>query len=158
MRENTALVEHPEFLHKAEVGDMSRVDASLHPHLVNLYSGDGTLGWEGDSRLCMYHGPEARYYLYRLEHDEQYRMVCRSEPFGVGMLSYEGVQKLIKQLMTRDARRGFDPVSTIEQNIAIDTANRQEFDDIIGEEVAPRLAYWATHAYIPGIDTRPRLR
>lgn len=158
MRENTSTVEHPEFLNKTGVGDLSKVAVSLHPSLAVLYDGDPTLGWEGDVRLCMYHGPEARYYLYRLEHDEQYRLVCRSEPFGLGMMTYQGIQKLVKELMTRDARRGFDPLSTIAQNDAIDVANRKEFTDIVSEEVVPRMKHWASRAYIPGVDIRPRLR
>lgn len=154
-RELSDRIEHPEFL----LGDCTRLDPAVFPAIRQVYDGAPTLGWEGDPRLCFYHGPEARYYLFRLEHDGQYRMVCRSAPFGVGMMNEEGIHKLIRRLQAIDTWRGFDPLdATLGATERRQEQSRQEFRDMIHEETAPRLAYWAQRAYLPGVDIRPRLR
>ncbi len=154
-QENHAgVIEHPAFLH-----DCTKLDTAAYPYLALLYSGDPANGWEGDDRLCMYSGPESRYHLFRLEWDGQYRLVCRSKPFGIGMMGPEGVQKLIRELIAKDSRRGVNVgEAAIAHNEAIDRDRDDQFNSLIDEEVAPRLAYWASHAYLPGLDIAPRMR
>lgn len=159
LRENAAgTVTHPDTLN---LGDepLSRVDPVAYPYLSLLTDGDPANGWEGDARLCMYQGPEARYFLLRLERDEVYRVVCRSKPFGIGMMGPEGVQKLVRELIARDTRRGVDlGAETITHNQKIDADRDQNFNDFIDEELAPRLAYNFNRSYLPGFDIQPRLR
>ncbi len=141
LRENTGRVDHPDFLH-----GFSRITGfSVQP--IHDY----------DDRLALYLGPESQYYLFRLEHDEEYRLVCRSKPYE--LLSPEGVNKLVKHLATIDSRLG---VNVGEETIASNERqlenSRQSFNEMIDEELAPQLAYWAGRAYLPGVDIRTRQR
>lgn len=155
-RELTVTVDHPQTLAD---GDMVKVGTALYPYLTLLYDGDAPNGWAGDTRLCFYLGPEGRYYLYRLEHDGVYRMVCRSAPFGVGMMGQEGVQKLIRELISKDSHRGVDVgAETIAHNVKLDSDRDKAFNELIDEEVAPRLGYAFGRMYLPGLDILPRLR
>lgn len=153
MRELSTAVDHPEFLK-----DLSRVDVVAHPAVRTLYDGDGTLGWEGDSRLCLYLAEtEGRYYLYRLEHDEVYRLVCRSQPYE--LLNEGGISRLIRHLLDIDTRRGFNAYeATMAVNTGIEATRQQLFDDTLNEETIPRIVHWAGRAFIPGIDIRPHVR
>lgn len=66
--------------------------------------GDPSKGWEGDDRLMLaWNGKEQRIELWRLEHDEQYRMVLRGRP-GKRVVD----MGLIDFLVQHDVRRGFD--------------------------------------------------
>ena len=63
-------VDHPEHLY-----GMLRVD---HPTLDPLTQGAADLGWEGDPRLVVYLNQLTdRFFLYRLEDDNQYRGVAQ---------------------------------------------------------------------------------
>lgn len=141
LRENTGTINHPEFLH----GYPRVVGFTVQP--IHEY----------DDRLALYLGPESQYYLFRLEHDEQYRLVCRSKPYE--LLSPEGVNRLVLHLTTIDSRLGVDVgEETIAANEKWLDDSRKGFNEIIDEEVAPQLAYWAGRAYLPGVDIRARLR
>lgn len=145
MRENTGVVDHPEFL-----SDLSRVDVSTHPAVGPIY--------QMDSRLCMYLAEsESRYYLYRLEHDEVYRLVCRSQPYE--LLDVVGVNKLISKLHSIDSQQGVNVgEATIAHNEKIDADRAAGFNELIEEDIAPRLGYMIGRMYLPGLDIRPRLR
>lgn len=157
LREQTVgSVGHPDHL---LAGELSLCDLTAFPTLSVLTDGDPGIGWEGDARLAMYHGPEGRYYLLRMEHDGQYRIVCRSEPFGIGFMGQEGLQKLCRDLMSKDVRRGVDVgAQTIAHNEKIDADRDAQFNELIDEEIAPRLAHMVGHMYLPGLDIRTTLR
>lgn len=146
LRENTAgRVDHPDFLL-----DLSKVDVATHPAVRPLY--------DLDPRLCMYLAEsEGRFYLYRLERDEVYRLVCRSKPYE--LLDATGINKLILHLHSIDSRQGVNVgEETIAHNEKIDADRTHAFSELIDEEVAPRLGYTLGRMYLPGLDIRPRLR
>lgn len=72
-----------------------------------LRFGDPTKGWEGDPRLTLAHFRDPRtgdthWELWRLEHDNAYRLVCRSRP------NLPFPARLIEQIMEHDRNRGVD--------------------------------------------------
>lgn len=123
---------------------------ATHPVVRPLY--------DLDPRLCMYLAEsESRFYLYRLEHDEVYRLVCRSQPYE--LLDPTGVNKLILHLHSIDSRQGVNVgEATIAHNEQLDASRTRDFNELIDEEVAPRLGYTLGRMYLPGLDIRPRLR
>lgn len=102
-----ALVTHP--THKD--GKTLWLDPEVQDVVNALANGYPTLGWDGDPFLALYMGPEDRWEVWRLEDDGEYRMFMRSKP---GAKLDMG---LIRKLVERDSRRGFDI------NAAIETAN-----------------------------------
>ncbi len=95
-----------------------------------LQHGDPTRGWEGDRRLVLaWNRPESRWELWRLEHDEQYRLVMRSKP------NLPLQPNLIDELVRMDVRRGFDVgADTRRHNAAVEA--KQEYD--FGEKMGPK--------------------
>lgn len=131
----TALIEHPEWVE----GRRLWLDAAMKDVIAKLHRGDPTKGWEGDPRLEVYREPiEGRWELWRLEDDNVYRMVCRSQP-GVPF-----DERLIEHLVAHDRRRFktslHDQIAA--KNAAVDRAIQQRNDDYINEEVNPRMN-WA---------------
>ncbi len=140
-RENSGVITHPEFLH----GFTRVTTATVQP--IHDY----------DDRLALYLGPESQFYLYRLEHDEEYRLVCRSKPYE--LLNPDGVNRLVKHLSTIDTRLGHDVgAETMAHNYKLEADRNRDFNELIDEEVAPRLAYTLGRMYLPGLGIRPRLR
>lgn len=80
-----------------------------------LRAGDPSKGWEGDPRLTLAHfrhpiSGDTYWELWRLEHDNAHRMVCRSRanmPFPHG---------LIERLVEHDRNRGFNLHETVMQH------------------------------------------
>lgn len=101
-----------------------------------LHNGDPTLGWEGDPRLALYRSEGDRWELWRLEHDGEMRMFCRSKP---GAKLDRG---LIVQLVAHDGRRGFDLKKHVDEaNAAVHRANDARISDMQAS-AADKLA-WA---------------
>ena len=101
-----------------------------------LQGGDPALGWEGDPNLEVYAGPENRLYVWRKEDDGQYRLVARSAP-GVGL-----DERLIRGLLSRDTRRGYDPAkAVISHNEKLHASNDRAGDDKLRDVM--EKVYWA---------------
>jgi hypothetical protein len=68
---------HPEWVD----GRRLWMDTVMRDIIHKLHHGDPVKGWEGDPNLAVYWNGEAELWeLWRLEHDGEYRMVCRSTP------------------------------------------------------------------------------
>lgn len=93
-----------------------------------LQKGDPAQGWEGDPRLVLaFHRAEQRWELWRREHDEQYRLVCRSKPG----LPFPGT--VISDLVSRDARRGFDVRDYIDrENEKVESTRQHAMSEAFG--------------------------
>ena len=131
----TALIEHPEWVE----GRRLWLDASMRDVIHKLHHGSPEKGWDGDPRLEVYfNAPEQRWELWRLEDDNVYRMVCRSQP-GVPF-----DERLIEQLVAWDRRRFKKSLhdQIVERNEKVDRDIRRRNDDYINEEVNPRMN-WA---------------
>lgn len=112
------------------------MDSVMTDLIDKLHHGDPIRGWEGDERLAVYWN-EPRWEIWRLEEDDQYRMICRSQP-GVPF-----DERLIDQLCAWDVRRR--TVSLADEveanNAAVDAAKKAERDDYMNHEVVPRLEH-----------------
>lgn len=135
VRENssTGLV-HPTHLEGREIWLDPEVKQLVH----KLHYGDPTLGWEGDPRLAIYRTVDRVWELWRLEFDNQYRLVCRSKP-GLSLDN-----RLILQLVAHDAQRGYNPGAEV-------TAHNQQLERTRDAEGDAKLAqtmekvYWAAN-------------
>lgn len=126
---------HPEHVG----GNRLWMDGTMSDLIHRLHHGDPTKGWEGDERLCVYwNAPTERWEVWRLEDDNEYRMVCRSGP-GVPF-----DERLIENLVAWDVRRRtkslHDEIS--DHNEKVRTERRERHLEYIREEAAPRLQ-WA---------------
>lgn len=131
----TALIEHPEWVE----GRRLWLDAAMKDVIHKLHHGSPEKGWEGDPRLEVYFNAiEQRWELMRLEDDNEYRMVCRSQP-GVPF-----DERLIEHLVAHDRRRFTKSLhdQIVEKNEKVDREIRRRNDDYINEEVNPRMN-WA---------------
>lgn len=150
-RESTDTVTHP-----AHLWGWTRVDKGDHPTVAALYDGAPDLGWSPDSRLCMYKNEqEGRYCLVRLEGDEEYRMICRSQPFE--LLTGDKINRMIRDLIAHDRQRGFDAMdATVGYNTRKREASEREFSEMVREDLGDKLYYAFGRAYLPGVDILPR--
>lgn len=127
--------EHPDFMptHAAVLTDTRVMDDLLE----KLQNGDETQGWEGDPRLVLaFNKPESRWELWRLEHDEQYRLLARSSP-GLPL-----PHSIIAELVAHDTRRGFNVRQYVDDhNTLIDKQKEQALSETMGPKFE-RLA-WA---------------
>lgn len=165
VREASGPVTHPDLL-----WGWVRVDAADHPDVTTLYDGAPALGWEADSRLCLYKSDyDQAVILVRLEHDGEYRTVLRREltaderlmggPANGQLLGPEAINRLIQRLIDHDNRRGFDPIAaTIGVNEAMEAARDKEHTEWIHEEISPKVVWALQHSFLPGFDVAPRLR
>jgi len=126
-------IQHPEVVN----GKTLWIAPEVKEILDRLQLGDPALGWEGDPRLALFR-EDGRWVLQRLEHDDVYRIVCRSKPG----LKLDG--SLILHLMAHDMKK-----KTAEQvlaeidshNDAIEKANTQTSEAKMAEMLGK--AYWA---------------
>lgn len=140
MREQTLTrIEHPNFL----LNGWQRVD---HPDLRKLTDGDPTLRWAGDPRLVVYKNDKA-FVLHRLEHDNQYRMVCVIH----GTLGVETINRLITRLVEIDNRNGWNALNHLEkfeQKRDRDVFNRRV--DFI-HDFSDKFHFALSRSHIPGL-------
>jgi len=114
------------------------IDPVMADVIHKLHTGDATKGWSGDPRLEVYFEPtKRRWELWRLEDDNEYRLVCRSAPDVV----FD--DRLIELLVANDKQRGIATLGEriVAQNDERDRVVQQRNDDHINEEVIPRMNY-----------------
>lgn len=137
MREHTIDdVHHPDVIHGHRV---VRLGEDLHDLADRIKNGDPVQGWEGDVRLTLarFDDPSTgpRYELWRLEADGEYRLVAK-------LPAYRDPSGIIRQLVERDARRGYDVRVAVERhNTKVQAAKDSESADRLGA-ASDRLA-WA---------------
>lgn len=110
-RENTAAgIDHPEWVG----GRRLWIDPEIKALVDKLHFGDPTIGWEGDERLALYREGQS-WLLMRLEHDGEYRPICKSRP-GLAL-----DERLIMRLVEHDSHRGANPIDKVDAvNAAVD--------------------------------------
>lgn len=114
----------------------------VHPVVSSLTEGSPAQGWEGDVRLAIYlDTKQQRFQLWRLEHDNQYRMAAQL-PANAGM-SPAVINSLIDRLLQHDSRRGFDANTAVQKaTVAADALADKNLAEIVREHIAPKLM-WA---------------
>lgn len=124
---------HPEWVG----GRRLWMESAMTSLIDKLHYGDPVRGWEGDPRLAVYWSPPC-WEIMRLEHDGQYRLVCKSKanvPFD---------ERLIDALVAHDRNRqsaGFLHDRIAVQKERHDAYLRARENEHIVEEVAPRLRH-----------------
>jgi len=114
----------------------------VHPTVDVLTKGAPALGWEGDNRLAVYLDTMVqRFQLWRLEHDNQYRLTAQLPPNA--QITPETMNSLIERLVQHDAHRGFDANREVAAAAAkADAANDKMLSEVVTEHIAPKLR-WA---------------
>lgn len=123
---------HPEWVD----GKRLWMDSGMRDVIHKLHHGDPVKGWEGDPALAVYWNEHASVWeLWRLEHDGEYRMTCRSKP-GVPF-----DDRLIDALIANDRRRRTKSLhdEVVDRNARKAEADKAARDEWVAEEVAPRL-------------------
>jgi hypothetical protein len=111
------------------------MDSSMQTLIDKLHHGDPVRGWEGDPRLAVYWNPP-HWEVMRLEHDGQYRMVCRSGP------NVPFDERLIDALVAHDRQRGYQlHGGVVDNNERIKARHRAALDEQLAEDVGPRLRH-----------------
>lgn len=92
-------------------------------HDVNDAIQQGRGAWEGDPRYQLYANPKDQTWeLWRLEHDQVYRMEGRQMQPGPGQtgqrLGDELLDTILTRLVLKDVRRGYDPVDELDAHEA----------------------------------------
>jgi hypothetical protein len=132
MTDHEAAIVHPEWVN----GRRLWMDTPMRDLIERLRFGDPVKGWEGDPRLDVYwNGIDERFELWRLEDDEQYRLVARSGP-GVAF-----DERVIDALIGMDGRRRRISLDqqVIDHNTALDAELDRQREEWVAEEAAPRL-------------------
>lgn len=114
------------------------IDPVMADIIDKLHLGDPTKGWEGDPRLEVYFEPtHRRWELWRLEDDNEYRLVCRSAPDVV----FD--ERVIELLVANDNHRGIKSLHEriVDHNEALNREIEERNDEFINEEVNPRMNY-----------------
>jgi hypothetical protein len=112
------------------------MDTAMSHVITKIQHGDPIRGWEGDPRLCVYYnGDTDRFELWRLEDDNEYRIVCRSTP-GTPF-----DERVIDALVGWDRHRAKVPLheQVMARNAELDAAKDAHHSEWIAEEIAPRL-------------------
>lgn len=129
---------HPQFLGFGD-GPMEcvRVD---DPVLRPIWFGAPDLGWGPDGRYAVYSRPAANsFLLVRLESDGEYRVT--KELKSTRPLSPGDVNLLIRWLVERDTRRGFDVGRYVEERNAAADRERERLENEWRAQAADRLAF-----------------
>jgi hypothetical protein len=125
---------HPEWVNGRRIW----MDGPMHDLIHRIQYGDPVKGWEGDSRLALYfNGEDERFELWRLEDDETYRMVARSD-VGVAL-----DERIIDALIAMDGRRRNQSLAdeVLGHNAVIQTERDHQRDEWVAEDMAPRLRH-----------------
>lgn len=104
--------------------------------ITKLHHGDPTIGWEGDERLAVYFDQATeRWEIWRLEDDNEYRRVCRSQPRAM----FD--ERVLWDLCQWDRQRRTVSIhdEIAEHNDRLDRERRRAADDEMREEIIPRL-------------------
>ena len=132
MTDHEAAIVHPEWVN----GRRLWMDTPMRDLITRMRFGDPVKGWEGDPRLDLYwNGDDERFEIWRLEGDEQYRLVARSGP-GIPF-----DERVIDALIGMDGRRRRKSIdqTVIDQNLAVDAERDRQREEWVTEEAAPRL-------------------
>lgn len=124
------------FIHPEWVGDRHIwIDSDI---LRKIQFGDPTKGWEGDEYLAVFWNPYVDCFeLVRWENGD-YSLVARQKP---GVVFDE---RIIEELVRRDMRRNpkRDLAGEVNaHNDALEDAAQRNLDELVAEEVAPRLRH-----------------
>ena len=129
----SALV-HPEWV----AGRRLWMDTPMRDLIHRMRFGDPVKGWEGDDRLDLYwNQPERRFEIWRLEDDEQYRIVCRSDPGA----AFD--ERVLDALIAWDGHRRRRSIveEVIEHNTNLDAQLDAAREEWVAEDLAPRLQH-----------------
>tara|TARA_R110000782_G_scaffold72403_1_gene144990 strand:- start:26 stop:421 length:396 start_codon:yes stop_codon:yes gene_type:complete len=123
---------HPEVV----AGRSLWLDPVMKDLIDKLHNGDTVRGWEGDDRLAVYWN-DPRWEVWRLEDDNEYRMICRSKP-GVPF-----DERLIDRLCEWDQRRQARDLhrEVTENNERITAEREKALTEEMREDVIPRLRH-----------------
>lgn len=123
---------HPEMV----AGRRLWMDSSMREIIDKIKYGDNVLGWEGDDKLDVFWNDVGKFFeLMRYENGD-YSIVARSKP-GVPF-----DERIIHELARRDAKRNPNRdlhAEVAAHNEAIRAREQATFDEMIAEEVAPRI-------------------
>lgn len=128
---------HPEYV----AGRRLWIDPAMQQIIDKIRFGDPVRGWEGDESLAVFWNDTLKCFeLMRYEPGpmvEDYSLVARLKPGA------RFDERILDELVARDMRRKDRHYSLAEQverhNQAIDDARQAKMDEMIAEEVAPRL-------------------
>ena len=126
------MIDHPEWVN----GRRLWMDAPMRALIHEIRFGSPVKGWEGDDRLEVYwNGIEDRFELWRLEDDEQYRLVARSTP-GTPF-----DDRILDALVAWDNHRRQQSLhdEIVANNTRLDAQRDAKNDEWMTEEMAPRL-------------------
>lgn len=125
---------HPEIV----AGRRLWMDSAMRDIIDKIKYGDPVLGWEGDELLDVFaiEGPTGlQFELMRFEQGD-YSLVARSKP-GVPF-DERIIHELCRRDMARNPKRDLH-AEIIEHNERIQQATRDHFNEMIAEEIAPRM-------------------
>lgn len=128
---------HPEWVN----GRRLWMDTPMRDLIQRIRFGDPVKGWEGDECLSLYwNGDTERFELWRLEDDNEYRIVCRSGP-GVAF-----DERVIDALLAWDRQRRTQSLSDeiVSNNDRLDALADASRDEWVAEDLAPRLRHALT--------------
>lgn len=134
---------HPEWV----AGRRLWIDPAMQAVIDKIRFGDSVRGWEGDEDLAVFWNEHGQHFeLMRYEKGD-YSLVARSKP-GVPF-----DERIIDELVKRDMRRNpkRDLAREVEEhNEGIREQHRRHFDELMKEEVRPRLkrALWKNESWI----------
>lgn len=128
---------HPEHVN----GRRLWIDPAMQDIIHKIRFGDSTRGWEGDESLAVFWNDTLKCFeLMRFEPSElveDYSLVARLKPGA------RFDERILDELVARDMHRKDRYFSLAEQverhNQAIDDAHQARMEEMIAEEVAPRL-------------------
>lgn len=123
---------HPEWV----AGRRLWIDPVMQDIIDKIRFGDPVRGWEGDDQLAVfYNQPQRRWELMRWENGD-YSMVARSKPDTV----FD--ERIIDELAKRDVKRNPNRdlhTEVVEHNEKILQGHHDHFNEMIAEEIAPRM-------------------
>ena len=122
------------FIHPEWVGDRHIwLDGDI---LHKIQFGDPTKGWEGDDLLAVFWNPIAECFeLVRWENGD-YSVVARQKSGEV--FDERIIEELVRRDMARNPKRDLHQ-EILDSNEAVEARAQADHDELVREEVAPRL-------------------